>query len=57
MNWMFLLEPPQDGTMMLVWQPGQLGTQMASDGYVWADAESAFSQDKHGFVGILISSM
>ena len=50
MNWMFL-DAPEDGTVMLVWQPlNQLGTQSASDGYVWADAEQAFSSEVRGYV-------
>ncbi|KAI9843839.1 MAG: hypothetical protein M1837_006100 [Sclerophora amabilis] len=42
MNWTFL-DAPTDGAILLVWQPGQLGTQFASDGYLWGDPESAFS--------------
>ncbi len=49
MTWQFL-EPPPDGTVMLVWQSSQLGSQFASDGLVWADAEKAYSQDMGGFV-------
>ena len=52
MNWMFL-DAPEDGTVMLVWQPlNQLGTQSATDGYIWADAEQAFSSEVRGYVGI-----
>ena len=51
MNWMFL-DAPADGTVMLLWQPlNQLGTRFASDGYVWADPEQAFSQEHRGYVG------
>ena len=53
MTWMALLEPPRDGTLLLVWQPPQLQTHFASDGYVWADPERAFSQQMRGFVGAL----
>ncbi|KAI9846212.1 MAG: hypothetical protein M1838_001373 [Thelocarpon superellum] len=47
MNWTYL-DAPADGTVLLVWQPGQLGTHFASDGYVWADPEQAFSLDAKG---------
>lgn len=51
MSWVFLPEPPADGTVMLVWQPPQLGSHMASDGYVWADAEQPFSSaEGRGYV-------
>lgn len=50
MNWVFL-DAPTDGSVMLVWQPlNQMGTQFASDGYIWADAEQAFSSDVKGYV-------
>lgn len=49
MSWMYLDCPP-DGEVMLVWQPSQLRTQAASDGFVWADAESAFSSEMRGYV-------
>ncbi|KAL9124199.1 MAG: hypothetical protein Q9217_006447, partial [Psora testacea] len=49
MTWMALLEPPRDGTLMLVWQPPQMQTHFASDGYLWADPERAFSQQMRGF--------
>ncbi|KAI9761679.1 MAG: hypothetical protein M4579_000913 [Chaenotheca gracillima] len=42
MTWAFL-DAPANGSVLLVWQPGQLGNQMASDGYVWGDPESAFT--------------
>ena len=35
---------------MLVWQPPQLGTAFASDGYVWADAETALVHEHNGEV-------
>ena len=38
MVWTFL-DAPQDGKIMLVWQPSKLGNLFASDGYIWADAE------------------
>lgn len=49
MSWMYLDCPP-DGEVMLVWQPSQLRTQAASDGFIWADAESAFSSEMRGYV-------
>ncbi|KAL3478102.1 hypothetical protein BJX99DRAFT_225023 [Aspergillus californicus] len=50
MHWTFLDGPP-DGSVMLAWQPlGQLGTNFASDGYVWADAEQAFTFEARGYV-------
>ncbi|OJD18994.1 hypothetical protein AJ78_01022 [Emergomyces pasteurianus Ep9510] len=48
-HWMFLDGPP-DGTVMLVWQPlNHLGTNFASDGYVWADAEQVYSTEIRGY--------
>jgi hypothetical protein len=35
---------------MLVWQPPQMGTSAASDGYVWADPETAFRSEARGYV-------
>lgn len=53
MHWTFLDGPP-DGTVMLTWQPlHQLGVNFASDGYVWADAEQAFTFESRGYVGCL----
>ncbi|KAL4922855.1 hypothetical protein BDW62DRAFT_3863 [Aspergillus aurantiobrunneus] len=50
MHWTFL-DGPQDGTVMLTWQPlNHLGTNFASDGYVWADAEQAFTFEARGYV-------
>ena len=50
MHWMFL-DAPQDGSMLLVWQPLQkLGNTAASDGYHWIDAEQAFSTEMKGYV-------
>ncbi|KAI9824878.1 MAG: hypothetical protein M1832_001483 [Thelocarpon impressellum] len=48
MNWTYL-DAPADGTVLLVWQAPQLGTHFASDGYVWADPEQAFSLDAKGY--------
>ncbi|PGH06935.1 hypothetical protein AJ79_06408 [Helicocarpus griseus UAMH5409] len=48
-HWMFLDGPP-DGTVMLVWQPlNHLGTNFASDGYVWADVEQHFQTEMKGY--------
>ncbi|EED22084.1 conserved hypothetical protein [Talaromyces stipitatus ATCC 10500] len=49
MAWTFL-DGPQDGTTLLTWQPlANLGTTFASDGYVWADAEQAFTFETRGY--------
>ncbi|KAG8532653.1 uncharacterized protein KY384_002530 [Bacidia gigantensis] len=48
MTWMAFLEPPRDGTLMLVWQSPRVN-QFASDGYLWADDERAFSQPMKGY--------
>ncbi|KAL5334233.1 hypothetical protein BJX70DRAFT_402767 [Aspergillus crustosus] len=50
MHWTFLDGPP-DGSVMLTWQPlNHLGTNFASDGYVWADAEQAFTFESRGYL-------
>ncbi|EAW06543.1 uncharacterized protein ACLA_082340 [Aspergillus clavatus NRRL 1] len=50
MHWTFL-DGPQDGTVMLTWQPlNHLGTNFASDGYVWADVEQAFTFEARGYM-------
>ncbi|KAL4765854.1 uncharacterized protein BDW70DRAFT_126808 [Aspergillus foveolatus] len=50
MHWTFL-DGPQDGTVMLTWQPlNHLGTNFASDGYVWADVEQAFTFEARGYI-------
>lgn len=50
MHWTFLDGPP-DGTTLLTWQPlAHLGTAFASDGYVWADAEQAYTFEARGYV-------
>lgn len=52
MHWTFL-DAPADGTVMLVWQPLEyLGTNFASDGYVWADSEHAFNSEARGYVRV-----
>jgi hypothetical protein len=46
-----LLDGPADGTVILTWQPmAHLGNNFASDGYVWADHEQAFSFESRGYV-------
>lgn len=55
MHWTFL-DGPQDGTVMLTWQPlNYLGTNFASDGYVWADVEQAFTFEARGYVRLLLT--
>ncbi|KIV93100.1 hypothetical protein PV10_04341 [Exophiala mesophila] len=49
MHWQFL-DTPQDGTMMLTWQPLEyLATNFASDGYIWADVEVVFKTEVKGY--------
>ena len=48
--WQYL-QPPQDGTMFLAWQPlGQVGSMFATDGYVWAEPEITYQQEFNGYV-------
>lgn len=54
MHWTFLDGPP-DGTVMLTWQPqNHLGNNFASDGYIWADQEQAFTFESRGYVCLLL---
>ncbi|PFH61070.1 hypothetical protein XA68_18331 [Ophiocordyceps unilateralis] len=40
------LDKPTDGTILLTWQPLQrLGTNFATDGFVWAPPEQVYKQD------------
>ncbi|CAJ0546178.1 Ff.00g096510.m01.CDS01 [Fusarium sp. VM40] len=40
------LDKPTDGTILLTWQPLQrLGTNFATDGYVWAPPEQVYKHD------------
>ena len=40
------LDRPQNVTIFLTWQPLQfLGTNFASDGYIWPPQESYYQQD------------
>ncbi|KAJ6141532.1 hypothetical protein N7470_009922 [Penicillium chermesinum] len=49
MHWTFL-DCPADGTVMLTWQPlNHLGNNFSSDGYVWADAEQAYTFEARGY--------
>jgi len=44
-HWTYL-DGPVDGTILLTWQPlARLGTNFASDGFVWASPEQLFKQD------------
>jgi hypothetical protein len=47
------LDVPKDGSIFLTWQPLQLlGTEFASDGYIWAPGEAVFRQEVgNGLVG------
>lgn len=55
MHWTFLDGPP-DGSVILTWQPLKLmGTSFASDGYIWADVEQAFTFEARGYVRTYIS--
>lgn len=52
MSWAYLQCPP-DGAVFLSWQPlAQRGLRFASDGYVWADAESTYNYDVRGYVSV-----
>lgn len=43
------LDRPADGSIFLVWQPlSSLGTSSASDGYVWAGAETVYQMEVPG---------
>lgn len=43
--WQFL-DKPADGTVLMTWQPLQrLGTNFATDGYVWAPPEQLYKHD------------
>jgi hypothetical protein len=51
--WTYFPSPPPDGTVILTWQPPRMGTMLASDGMVWADAESAYDMNVRGYVRVL----
>lgn len=42
------LDRPADGTILLVWQAPALGSEFASDGFVWPAHEQAFQVDVAG---------
>ncbi|KAG4423512.1 hypothetical protein IFR04_003335 [Cadophora malorum] len=42
------LDRPADGTVLLVWQSAQLGTEFPSDGYIWTPGESSFAIEVAG---------
>lgn len=44
-----LLDGPPDGTLLVTWQSPRK-TGFASDGYIYADPERAFSQQARGYV-------
>jgi len=46
------IQPPSDGTLILVWRPPN-GRALASDGIMWAGAESTFKHDLIDYVSIL----
>ncbi|RMZ75088.1 hypothetical protein DV737_g5462, partial [Chaetothyriales sp. CBS 132003] len=49
MQWQ-LIDTPADGTLFLAWQPLEyIGTTMASDGYIWADAEQVAKSEVRGY--------
>ncbi|KAH0841571.1 hypothetical protein AYO21_01191 [Fonsecaea monophora] len=49
MQWQFIDTPP-DGTLILEWQPLEyLGTNYASDGFIWADVEHVYKSEVRGY--------
>ncbi|KAH8814868.1 hypothetical protein F5884DRAFT_828301 [Xylogone sp. PMI_703] len=42
------LDRPADGTVLLTWQSMNLGTDFASDGYIWSPGETAFQMEVAG---------
>ena len=48
--WQYLT-PPQDGTILLAWQPtAQVGQIYATDGYIWAEPENVFTHQYNDYV-------
>ncbi|KAL5120926.1 hypothetical protein ACEQ8H_001114 [Pleosporales sp. CAS-2024a] len=47
--WTYLDSPPPDGSVLLAFQPPRMGTQLASDGMVWADAETTYDINVRGY--------
>lgn len=48
--WTYFATPPPDGTVILTWQPPRMQTHFASDGLVWADAETVYDMSIRGYV-------
>lgn len=53
------LDKPADGTILLTWQPlSRLGTNFATDGFVWAPPEQIYKHDLgNGLVGFAIEPL
>ena len=47
---MYFQVPPQDGTVLLTWQPPVMQSRFASDGYIWADPEATYTIEIKGYV-------
>ncbi|OCL01253.1 DUF1750-domain-containing protein [Glonium stellatum] len=47
--WMYFQVPPQDGTVLLTWQPPVMQSRFASDGYIWADPEATYTIEIRGY--------
>lgn len=48
------LDRPADGSILLLWQPPSLGSEYASDGYVWPPQETAFQVEvSSGYVNTM----
>ena len=50
MVWQYISAGPNDGTVLLAWQPPALGPRFASDGYIWADPEQSYHFETRGLV-------
>jgi hypothetical protein len=48
MSWTYV-NGPNDGTIWLEWLPQYKQSRLASDGFVWGDAESVFRQEYGGY--------
>lgn len=46
---MYFQAPPQDGTVLLTWQPPVMQSRFASDGYIWADPEATYTIEIKGY--------
>ncbi|KAF2198310.1 DUF1750-domain-containing protein [Delitschia confertaspora ATCC 74209] len=49
MSWTYFDRPPQDGTVILTWQPPLLQGRFASDGLAWADPEVQYQTEIQGY--------